>query len=462
MVFTTLFAPIKKAEGISALSASLRRFELPAILGLILLIFSSPLSAGNNTPPYQFGLEDCINYALKNQADVLNQRLSQAITGKQKKQAYGQYLPQVSAGATYQNNIKRQIAVFGGNTIQIGTKEQFQAHVDIDQQIFNPTFISAIEGSRLEDNLASENTRLSEIDLVVGVMKAFYGVLVSREQMTLLSANITRSQKELTDTQYQYQNGLAQKVDVDRIQVLVNNAITQKSNAERNLKSQMQSLKFYMGMPVNDSLEIVGTISEDLLKSVTPVPDSLFYRDRIEYQIANTELKISELQKKNVTRSFLPTLSAFGSYVAPFYGNSFNAMFDIPYHPTIYVGLQLSLPIFSGFSRIYQRQIADLNIKISNNNLLNLENNINLEYNNIYRLVQNDRDNLETQKENTSLAKTNYENLKYQYDNGVQPIINVLDAETTLLQAQNNYINALYQLLIDQVDLKKSLGQIEY
>ena len=220
MVFTTLFAPIKKAEGISALSASLKRFELPAILGLILLIFSSPLSAGNNTPPYQLGLEDCINYALKNQTDVLNQRFSQAITGKQKKQAYGQYLPQVSAGATYQNNIKRQIAVFGGNTIQIGTKEQFQAHVDIDQQIFNPTFISAIEGSRLEDNLASENTRLSEIDLVVGVMKAFYGVLVSREQMTLLTANITRSQKELTDTQYQYQNGLAQKVDVDRIQVL--------------------------------------------------------------------------------------------------------------------------------------------------------------------------------------------------------------------------------------------------
>jgi outer membrane protein len=462
MGFTSYFAAFKNPGVALDLRLLFRRLILRALAGFILLTLNSPLSAGENTPAYRFGLEDCIKYAVQNQADVVNQRLSQAITGKYVKEAYGKYLPQISAGATYQQNIKQQIAVFGGNAIRIGTKDQLQAHVDIDQQIFNPTFISAIEGSRLERNMATENTRLSTIDLVVGVMKAFYSVLVSREQMTLLTANINRSQKELSDTQYQYQNGLAQKVDVDRIQVLVNNAITQKSNTERNLKSQMQSLKFYMGMPVSDSLEIVGAISEDLLKPVSSSPDSLFYTNRVEYQIANTELKLSRLQKRNVTRSFLPTLSAFASYEAPFYGNSFNAMFDIPYHPTIYAGLELSLPIFSGFSRFYQRQIADLNIHISNNKLMNLENNINLEYNNVYRQVQNDRDNLATQKANTALAKTNYENLKYQYDNGVQPIINVLDAETTLLQAQNNYINALYQLLIDQVDLKKSLGQIKY
>ena len=462
MKLNSFFTAFKSTGVILGLRSLFRRIMMMALAGPILLLVNSPLSAGDNTSAHRFGLDDCIKYALKNQADVVNQRLSQAITGKYVKEAYGKYLPQISAGATYQQNIKQQIAVFGGNAIRIGTKDQFQAHIDVDQQIFNPSFISAIEGSRLESRMASENTQLSEIDLVVGVMKTFYGVLVSREQMDLLTANINRSQKELSDTQYQYQNGLAQKVDVDRIQVLVNNAITQKSNAERNLKSQMQSLKFYMGMPVSDSLEVVGAISEDLLNPLSPSPDSLFFKDRVEYQIANTELKISQLQKRDVTRSFLPTLSALASYVAPFYGNSFNAMFDIPYHPTIYAGLELSLPIFSGFSRFYQRQIADLNIHISNNKLMNLENNINLEYNNIYRLVQNDRDNLATQKANTALAKTNYENLKYQYDNGVQPIINVLDAETTLLQAQNNYINALYQLLIDQVDLKKSLGQIEY
>ncbi|MEJ2637346.1 MAG: TolC family protein, partial [Calditrichia bacterium] len=105
----------------------------------------------------------------------------------------------------------------------------------------------------------------------------------------------------------------------------------------------------------------------------------------------------------------------------------------------MYAGLQVSLPIFSGLSRIFQRQAAELNIKISRNNLFDLKNNILLEFNRNYRLVKNDNDNLKTQKANIRLAQKSYENLKYQYDNGLQPIINVLDAETTLLEAQNNY-----------------------
>lgn len=441
---------------------NINRLYFLFVLLILSGIPSTFLFAQEKADFFRFGLQDCIDYALKNQASVLNQRLSQSITSKYLKEAYGQYLPQISAGAMYQYNIKRQVAVFAGNAIQIGTKNQLQGHIDVDQQIFNPAFIGAIESGHLQTAMARENTHLTEIDLVAGVMKSYYGVLVAREQMDLLTANITRSQKELTDTQYQYQNGLAQKVDMDRIQVLVNNAVTQKSNAERNLQTQMQSLKFYMGMPVNDSLEISGSISEKLLNPVTSVPDSEFYKKRVEYLLAERELELSQLQRRNVTRSYFPTLSAFGTYGAPFYGNTFEGMFDIAYHPTIYAGLQLSLPIFKGLSRIYQRQITDLNIKISQNNLDNLKNSILLEYNSNYRLVRNDTDNLITQKQNIKLAQMNYENLKYQYDNGLQPIINVLDAETTLLEAQNNYINALYQLLIDQVDLDKSLGRINY
>jgi outer membrane protein TolC len=103
-----------------------------------------------------------------------------------------------------------------------------------------------------------------------------------------------------------------------------------------------------------------------------------------------------------------------------------------------------------------------MNMEISKNNMNDLKNNIRLEYGNYYRQYLSDMENLKTQKENTTLAKLNYDNLKYQYDNGVQPLIEVLNAETTLLQAQDNYINALYQALVDKVDLDRSLGKIKY
>jgi len=442
----------------------MRKKFRPVILGLFFLFsgFVIRSFAQEKEALHQFGLQDCIHYALQNQATVQNQILSESISQENTKEVYSQLFPQISAGAKYQYTINRQVLLIGGKTIFVGLPQNLQGFVNIKQTLFDPALLGSSLGALLQENLAKENTQLSKIDLVAGVMKAYYGILVFREQLNLLDTNITRTEKSLHDTKYQYQNGLAKKVDVDRIQVLVNNAVTQKANALRNLNTLMQSLKYYIGMPVKDSLDITGAIADSLVTEVSPVTDSQFYNNRVEYLHAKTELEMSQLLKDNVVRSYLPTLSAFYTYEAPFYGNTFNRMFGIIFHPTSYVGLQLAIPVFSGLKKHYQYQAAIMNVEISKNNLHDLKNNIELEYGKYYRQYQNDMDNLKTQKENIKLAKLNYNNLKYQYDNGVQPLIGVLNAEATLLQAQNNYINALYETLINKVDLDKSLGQIKY
>jgi len=249
---------------------------------------------------------------------------------------------------------------------------------------------------------------------------------------------------------------------VDRIQVLVNNDITAKANALRNLTTLMQTLKYQMGMPVKDSLVVVGTISDSMLTKVLPDNNSMFYKNRVEFKQAQTTLEAAKLLKNNVIRSYFPTLSAFYTLEAPYNSNTFPGLFSDKLYPTSFVGLQLSIPIFSGLNKHYRYQAAKMNIQISRNNISDLKNNIRLEYGNYFRQYKSDMANLKTQKENTKLAQLNYDNLKYQYDNGVQPLIEVLNAETTLLQAQDNYINALYQALVDKVDLDKSLGKLKY
>lgn len=429
---------------------------------ILVLLISSSLAVAQKKPALKkFNLKDCINYALNNQATVRNKELAESISKENVKEVFSQFFPQVTAGATYQYNIKRQVNVIGGNTIQFGSPQQFQGYVDVNQTLFDPSLLGSSSAANLAEKLSRGDAQLSKIDVVTGVMKAYYGVLVSREQLKLLDANITRTKKSLQDTKYEYQNGLAQKVDVDRIQVLVNNAVTSKGNALRNLSTQLQTLKYYMGMPVQDSLELTGTISDSLLTKVTPVINNQFYKNRIEYSQAERQLELNKLLEANVVRSYLPTLSAFYTYEAPYYSNDFNGLFN-KYNPTSFVGLKLTVPIFTGLKRIYQYQAAEMNVDISKNNVNDLKNSIELEYNKSYRQYENDIDNLKTQEENTKLAKLNYNNLKYQYDNGVQPLIEVLNAETTLLQAQNDYINALYQALINKVDLEKSLGTIKY
>lgn len=424
--------------------------------------FSVSLSAQGQKAVYQFNLNDCIHYALQNQATVKNKQLSEEISKENVKEAFSKLLPQVSAGAKYQYTIKRQVSFIQGNPVLFGIPHQMQGYINVDQTLFDPSVLGSATAARLSENLSKENTQLSKIDVAANVKKAFYGVLVFREQLNLLNANIKRDTKSLADTKNQFKNGLAQKVDVDRIQVLVNNDITAKANALRNLTTLMQTLKYNMGMPVKDSLVVRGTISDSLLTEILPENNPQFYKNRVEYQQAQTGLEASKLIKNNVIRSYFPTLSAFYTLEAPYNSSTFPGLFTDKLYPTSFVGLQLSIPIFSGLNKHYQYQAAKMSIQISKNNISDLKNNIKLEYGNYFRQYKSDMANLKTQKENTKLAKLNYDNLKYQYDNGVQPLIEVLNAETTLLQAQDNYINALYQALVDKVDLDKSLGKLKY
>lgn len=437
-------------------------FRVLLVCFFIVPCFSGSLLAQEQKVYHWFTLEDCIHYALQNQAAVKNQQLAEKVSRENVKEAFSKLFPKISAGANYQYTIKRQLSFIGGNPVLFGIPQQLQGYVNIDQTLFDPSVLGSATAARLQERLSKENTRLSKIDLAANVMKSYYGVLVLREQMTLLDANISRDTKSLSDTKSQFKNGLAQKVDVDRIQVLVNNDITAKANAQRNLKTLIQTLKYNMGMPVKDSLVVKGRIDDSLLTAVLPEQDTTFYKNRVEYKQAETGLAASKLVKNNVIRSYFPTLSAVYSLEGPLNSNTFPGLFSETMYPTSYVGLQLSIPIFSGLSKHYQYQAAKLNIQISKNSLSDLENSIKLEYGKYYRQYRSDMADLRTQKENTRLAKLNYKNLKYQYDNGIQPLIEVLNAETTLLQAQDNYINALYQALTDKVDLDRSLGKLKY
>lgn len=437
-------------------------FRVFFVVAFLISGFSGHIQAQSKKVVYQFNMNDCIHYALLNQAAVKNKQLAEKINRENVKEAYSKLLPQISAGAKYQYNIKRQVSFIQGNPVLFGVPHQLQGYVNVNQTLFDPSLLGSTKAARLSENLSKENTQLSKIDIVANVKKAYYGVLVFREQLSLLDANIKRDTKALADTKQQFKNGLAQKVDVDRIQVLVNNDLTAKTNALRNLTTLMQTLKYHMGMPVNDSLVVKGSINDPMLTQILPENNQEFYKNRVEYKQAQINLAASQLLKNNVVRSYFPTLSAFYTLTAPYNSSTFSGLFSEKLYPTSFVGLQLSIPIFSGLNKHYQYQAAKMNIQISKNNISDLKNNIKLEYGNYFRQYKSDIANLKTQKENTKLAKLNYDNLKYQYDNGVQPLIEVLNAETTLVQAQDNYINALYQALVDKVDLDKSLGKLKY
>lgn len=417
-----------------------------------------------------FSLQEAIDYAQDHSNSILNAKLDQDIAGNTVRQTIGIGLPQVSGNANFSDFIKVPTNLLPGEffgkpgtqvPVQFGVKYQSSAGLELNQLLFDGTYIVGLQASRTYKELSSKNLKRSRIETAVAVTKAYYSVLVSNEQLSLLDANLIRLKKSLNDTRALFKNGFVEKIDVDRLTVLNNNLETERENVIRLLALNVNLLKFQMGMSIQSKLTLKDSIAGLQVEQTLAGADTSAYQNRIEYSLLETQKKLNELDLKRYKSQFLPSLSAFGNTSRSLQSNSFTELFNRSF-PTTVIGIRLSVPIISGGIKLYQVRNAKLEILKTQNNLINLRNGINLEIEQAQTTYQNGLKSLENQKRNMELAQEVLRVTKIKYEQGVGSSIEVTTAETSLKESQNNYINALYELLINKVNMDRASGKIIY
>ncbi|SMD02929.1 Outer membrane protein TolC [Pedobacter africanus] len=421
---------------------------------------------------YKLSLKAAIDYALTHQTDVLNAVVDEEMARNKVKETVGIGLPQVSASYNFQDFLKLPTTLLPGEfsnppsdtpiPVKFGTKFNSTAGIELSQLIFDGSYIVGLQASKTYKELSVRNSRRTRIETATAVTKAYYSVLVIAEQLDLIDANLTQLSKSLNDTEALFKNGFAEKIDVDRLQVLKNNLETERENVTRLLELNINMLKFQMGMPIQAELTLTDQIKDIRAEQVAlAVADTTAYKGRIEYALLETQQKLNELDFKRQKSTFLPTLRGFASASKNFQSDEFSRHFDNRF-PTSVIGFTLSWNLINGGQRIYQMRNAKLTIKKTENDMLNLKNGIAQEVSANQKLYLNSKRSVENQERNLALAKEILRVTRIKYEQGVGSSLEVTTAETSLKEAQNNYIKALYDLLITKVDLDKAAGRINY
>ncbi|MDP2415260.1 TolC family protein [Daejeonella sp.] len=417
-----------------------------------------------------FSLQEAIDYAQRNQSSIQNAKIDEEIAANTVKQTIGIGLPQVNGSVNFQDFLKVPTNLVPGEIfgqpgkllpVQFGVKYQSSLGLELNQLLFDGTYLVGLQASKTYKELSSKSLKRSRIETAVAVTKAYYSVLVSNEQLNLLDANMLRLKKSLDDTKVLYKNGFVEKIDVDRLTVLNNNLETERENVIRLLDLNVNLLKFQMGMSIQSKLTLKDSIAGLQVVQTFAVSDTSAYKNRIEYSLLETQKKLNELDLKRYKSQFLPSLSAFGSTSQNLLANSFGSLFDRSF-PTSIIGFRLAVPLISGGIKLYQVRNAKLEILKTQNNLINLKNGISLEVEQAQTTYRNGLKSLENQNRNMELAQEVLRVTKIKYEQGVGSSIEVTTAETSLKEAQNNYINALYDLLINKVNMDKASGKIVY
>ncbi len=426
---------------------------------MILLVSANAQSKDSSSTK---SLEDCIKYALDNQTNIRQALIDEQITDREIKSQLSEWYPQINFSGNYQYNFQKPVSIFNGSASPIGTTNQSGGYFGLNQNIFNRDVIVAQQSAKDVRLSAKQNTINYRIAVVSNVSKAFYDLLLSKQQIALLDTDIVLLTRSLKDAYNQYKGGLVDKTDYQRATITLNNANATLKTAIETQKSRTALLKLYMSYPTNANLEIVFDSSKlrEEVASFDTLQD-VDIKNRIEFQQLVTEKRLYEYNLKYYKWGFLPTVSAFGEYNMNYYNDQYKDLYQNNF-PNSYAGLSVTIPLFTGTKRIQQVRIAQLQIDRLNYNFISLTDSIRTQFIEAMSSYKADLNNFFEQKANMELARDVYNIIQLQYRSGIKTYLDVVVANNDLFTAQVNYTNAIFQVLSDRIDVQRAMGTLKY
>lgn len=460
-------------------------------------------SYAQQSTPSAFTLDQCIEYALQNSINVQNATLDQRIAAAKVKETIGLGLPQISADVSVVHNQKLQRFFSSYSTAQgfagkdangnpnldipglnpndiLASQNFFQlkssgnASLSINQLIFNGSYLVGLQAASAYRDLALKTSNQTKEQIVQQVTKAYYGVLINKERIELFANNIARVDSLLRNTKALNQNGFAEGIDVDRIQVTLNNLKAESDKFKKLNELGLELLKFQMNYPLNEPIQVIGNIQDAKVNAdLKSYEQDWNYKNRPDYLVLEVNRRLQELNIKNQYAAAVPSINAFANLgystqsrdVSGIFKTSTNlddngAVGPDKWYNFSQFGVRMDIPIFSGLQRHHKLQQEKLTLLKVENGFRNLKQGIDLETKQASINFENAITSLTAQKENMNLASNIARITKIKYEQGVGSNLEVVDAENSLRQAQTNYYSALFDAMIAKVDLDKAYGKL--
>jgi outer membrane protein TolC len=425
-------------------------------LALMLIQVSGILSAQT------LSLEQCIDTALQYNRTIKLSQQDVFLANEKNKETKGNLFPKLNAMTDYRyyTDLPYQLmpaAAFGGpegtyKEVQFGVPQSLNANLQLAVPIYNPTALGAIKTTRIASELSEIQKTKTDEDVVLEVSNAYYNAQILLNQLAFLDSNMINTNKLVQTTTLLHQQQIAKGTDVDRLKLQLDQVSNQRNTVFSQQQQVLNALKFLMGKPIPDTIQVL--INENIRIQLEPQIQAT-----TDMKLIDKKLQFNYAELKGLRNSKLPSLGAYGVYGTTGYGNTgANSFFN--FHPIGYVGAQLSIPLFNGTvtkHKIVQKKIdiQKTNIQkelVSEKSKLDL---INAEMQ--YALANK---NIATVDNQIKLAKKIYTNTVLQNKQGVANITDLLLADNSLREAQQNYIVAMVNLRKAELEHKRVTGNL--
>lgn len=419
-------------------------------------------------------LKRCIEIGIENNLTLQQKQQDIHIAEIGQSENRHKLIPVIQGYANFVHNVERATSVTDGSNLSklLGVDAPYMVGQGLDFQttggfqlsmpLYNQTLYTGIQIADKMKEISEASYEKAKEDLTVEISKLYYLAQTTAKQIELIRSNIGRMESLKSITSAFYDNDMALKVDVQRVDINLENLRTQLTNAEAMYEQQLNLLRYTLDF-APDTPILLST-----LKGYMDYDDSYLLRglspDLYELQLLNMQSEVLEKQKKMINQGYLPTLSLVGATQWTAFTDKFENYFHT--HPTnkwynhTYWGLQLNVPIFDGLAkRNKSRKVAAQYTQLQTT-IADTEKKLQTQYQNSLNDWHNNIRNAERQRENYRLAESVYLVTSDQYKEGVASMSDLLQDEMRMTEAQNGYISALYKYMVSELSLLKLTGQL--
>ena len=419
-------------------------------------------------------LKRCIEIGIENNLTLQQKQQDIHIAEIGQSENRHKLIPVIQGYANFVHNVERATSVTDGSNLSklLGVDAPYMVGQGLDFQttggfqfsmpLYNQTLYTGIQIADKMKEISEASYEKAKEDLTVEISKLYYLAQTTAKQIELIRSNIGRMESLKSITSAFYDNDMALKVDVQRVDINLENLRTQLTNAEAMYEQQLNLLRYTLDFAPDTPIllsTLKGYIDYDdsyLLSGLSP--------DLYELQLLNMQSEVLQKQKKMINQGYLPTLSLVGATQWTAFTDKFENYFHT--HPTnkwynhTYWGLQLNVPIFDGLAkRNKSRKVAAQYTQLQTT-IADTEKKLQTQYQNSLNDWHNNIRNAERQRENYRLAESVYLVTSDQYKEGVASMSDLLQDEMRMTEAQNGYISALYKYMVSELSLLKLTGQL--
>ncbi len=460
--------------------------------------------------PVVISLEQALKIALSENIAVKVADKEIERTKYAKKGTYASLFPQIDATGSYQRTIKKQVmymdfdmSSFGGGSaagsgsagsgsgstgsgsgsagtgegsgtgsgstasssknnggLEVGRWNTWSAGVSASMPVVNAQLWKSIKISGMDVELAVEKARASRLDMVSQVKNAYYAVLFSKEAFNVYKEVYENAMTNYAETEKKYNVQKATDLDMARAKTNVANAIPNVYNAESSIILALWQLKAVMGIDLEMNIDVEGAIedySEYMTSDVTKADSISLDRNSTMKQL---EIQANELAQsiKAQQYAYIPTLALAFNYSYNAMTNDFNFK-EYRWTPYSYVGMSLSIPIFSGGKRLNQVRQARNSYEQMRLQMTSTERNLKISIRQSLNTMETNVKSYDAAKDAVASAEKAYSIAEKSYEVGRATLTDLNDAQLALTQARLAESQAVYNFIVAKTQLEQTLGQ---